>query len=97
MAYVSVAEWRPEQVTEWLKGLDNCIVSYIHWFSNNEVNGQQLLNLTPDDLTHLGVFKLGHQELILEAVQHLRNFVSIFYSYFCHLCYVINNCKLTVI
>lgn len=76
MAYVSVAEWRPEQVTEWLKGLDNSIVSYIHWFSNNEVNGQQLLNLSPDELTHLGVYKLGHQELILEAVQQLRNFVS---------------------
>ncbi|KAK6645545.1 hypothetical protein RUM43_001822 [Polyplax serrata] len=74
MAYVSVAEWRPEQVTEWLKGLDNSIVSYIHWFSNNEVNGQQLLNLSPDELTHLGVYKLGHQELILEAVQQLRNF-----------------------
>lgn len=77
MAYVSVAEWRPEQVTEWLKGLDNSIVSYIHSFSNNEVNGQQLLNLTSDELTHLGVEKLGHQELILEAVQHLRNFVSV--------------------
>lgn len=76
MAYISVTEWRPEQVTEWLKGVDNSIVPYLHWFSNNEVDGQQLLNLSPDELTHLGVLKLGHQEIILEAVQHLRNFVS---------------------
>ncbi|KAL0270564.1 UNVERIFIED_CONTAM: hypothetical protein PYX00_007933 [Menopon gallinae] len=74
MAYVSVSEWRPEQVTEWLKGLDVCVTPYLHWFSNNEVNGQQLLNLSPDELTHLGVLKIGHQELILDAVEHLRNF-----------------------
>ncbi|XP_023711372.1 uncharacterized protein LOC111866550 isoform X3 [Cryptotermes secundus] len=74
MAYVNVAEWKPEQVTEWLKGLDNAILLYVHSFLNNEVNGQQLLNLRPDDLDHLGVHKLGHQELILEAVEHLRNF-----------------------
>nr|CAD7262940.1 unnamed protein product [Timema shepardi] len=55
-------------------GLDNAVLVYIHSFLNNEVNGQQLLNLRPDDLNHLGVHKLGHQELILEAVEHLRNF-----------------------
>ncbi|XP_049794761.1 uncharacterized protein LOC126204418 isoform X4 [Schistocerca nitens] len=74
MAYVNVAEWKPEQVTEWLKGLDNAVLPYIHSFLNNEVSGQQLLNLRPDDLDHLGVYKLGHQELILEAVEHLRDF-----------------------
>lgn len=46
-------------------------------FLNNEVKGHQLLNLRSDDLEHLGVYTLGHQELILEAVEHLRNFVSI--------------------
>ncbi|XP_054264542.1 uncharacterized protein LOC128987620 isoform X2 [Macrosteles quadrilineatus] len=74
MAYVNVAEWKPDQVTDWLKGLDSVIVPYIHSFLNNQVNGQQLLNLGPDDLEHFGVFKLGHQELILEAVELLRNF-----------------------
>ncbi|XP_071442402.1 uncharacterized protein cnk [Hetaerina americana] len=74
MAYVNVAEWKPEQVTEWLKGLDNVILPYIHAFLNNEVSGQQLLNLQPDDLENLGVLKLGHQELILEAVEYLQNF-----------------------
>lgn len=52
------------------------MVPYIHSFLNNQINGQQVLNLGPDDLDHLGVYKLGHQELILEAVEYLRNFVS---------------------
>lgn len=41
---------------------------------NHSVNGQQLLSLRPEDLEHLGVLKLGHQEIILEAVEFLRNF-----------------------
>jgi len=60
-----------------VSGLDNAILPYLHLFITNEVNGQQLLNVQPDDLDHWGVKKLGHQEIILEAVEHLRNFVSI--------------------
>ncbi|OXU26706.1 hypothetical protein TSAR_000117 [Trichomalopsis sarcophagae] len=74
MAYVNVAEWKTDQVCEWLKGLDNSALPYVHSFMNHNVNGQQLLNLRPEDLEHLGVFKLGHQEIILEAVEYLRNF-----------------------
>jgi len=59
-----------------VKGLDFCLLQYLHWFSNNEINGKQLLNLTPDDLEHLGVSKIGHQEIILEGVERLRCFVS---------------------
>ena len=55
-------------------GLDNSVLPYVHSFSNHNVNGQQLLNLRPEDLDHLGVSKLGHQEIILEAVEYLRNF-----------------------
>ncbi|KAG9431077.1 hypothetical protein HZU67_07051 [Apis mellifera carnica] len=74
MAYVNVAEWKTEQVCEWLKGLDNSVLPYVHSFTNHAVNGQQLLSLRPEDLEHLGVLKLGHQEIILEAVEYLRNF-----------------------
>ncbi|CAK9807188.1 Connector enhancer of kinase suppressor of ras 3 [Anthophora plagiata] len=74
MAYVNVAEWKTEQVCEWLKGLDNSVLPYVHSFTNHCVNGQQLLSLRPEDLEHLGVLKLGHQEIILEAVEYLRNF-----------------------
>lgn len=50
------------------------MLPYVHSFTNNTVNGQQLLNLRPEDLEQLGVLKLGHQEIILEAVEYLRNF-----------------------
>lgn len=55
-------------------GLDNSILPYVHSFMNHSVNGQQLLSLRPEDLEYLGVLKLGHQEIILEAVEYLRNF-----------------------
>lgn len=74
MAYVNVAEWKPDQVTEWLKGLDSSILIYLPLFLNNGVNGQQLLNVRSEDLDNLGIKRIGHQELILEAVEHLRNF-----------------------
>lgn len=60
-----------------VSGLDNVILPYVNSFLNNEVKGHQLLCLRSDDLEHLGVYTLGHQELILEAVEQLRNFVSI--------------------
>ncbi|XP_023021826.2 connector enhancer of ksr [Leptinotarsa decemlineata] len=74
MAYVNVKDWSVDQVTDWLKGLDNVILQYNSSFLNNGVTGHQLLNLRADDLEHLGVKMLGHQEIILEAVEHLRNF-----------------------
>ncbi|KAL1131482.1 hypothetical protein AAG570_011099 [Ranatra chinensis] len=73
MAYVNVAGWKLDQVTDWLKGLDNAISPYIQSFLNNHVTGQQILSFRPDDLEHLGIFKIGHQEIILEGVEHLRN------------------------
>lgn len=60
----------------WIAGLDSVILQYNTSFLNNGVSGHQLLNLRADDLEHLGVKMLGHQEIILEAVEHLRNFVS---------------------
>lgn len=73
MAYVNVKDWSVEQVTEWLKGLDNSISHYTQSFLNNGVNGQQLLNIRLDDLEHLGVKILGHQEIIIESIVQLRN------------------------
>jgi connector enhancer of kinase suppressor of Ras 2 len=74
MAYVNVMEWKAEQVAEWLRGLDDVVYPYAHFFLNNDVTGQGLLNLTVDDLYKLHVEKLGHQEIILESLDLLRNF-----------------------
>ncbi|XP_060838603.1 uncharacterized protein LOC132920327 [Rhopalosiphum padi] len=74
MAYVNVADWKSDQVADWLKGLDSVIIPYIKYFIDTDVNGQKLLDMQPNDLDKIGVQKIGHQELILEAVDLLRNF-----------------------
>lgn len=48
--------------------------TYIKSFTNNEVRGQQLLNIRPYELEQLSMHSIGHQEIVLEAVEHLRNF-----------------------
>ena len=48
---------------------------YIQSFANNQVCGRQLLNIRPYELEQLGIYIISHQEIILEAVDHLKNFV----------------------
>lgn len=74
MAYINVVEWTTDQVTDWLKGLDDSMEHYIRSFTNNEVGGRQLLNIRPYELEQLGMYSIGHQEIVLEAVENLRNF-----------------------
>ncbi|XP_011702468.1 PREDICTED: connector enhancer of kinase suppressor of ras 3-like [Wasmannia auropunctata] len=74
MAYVNVSEWKADQVCEWLRGLDSTIHPYIHSFLNHDINGQHLLIIQSPDLERLGVMKIGHQEIILGALEYLRNF-----------------------
>ncbi|UXI22133.1 hypothetical protein NH340_JMT08076 [Sarcoptes scabiei] len=73
MAYVNVAEWTPQHVGDWLYGLDDSILPYVQFFVTNQINGCRLLLLTAQDLIHLNIHKIGHQEIILEAVELLRN------------------------
>uniref|UniRef100_A0A1I8P3Q7 Connector enhancer of kinase suppressor of ras n=1 Tax=Stomoxys calcitrans TaxID=35570 RepID=A0A1I8P3Q7_STOCA len=74
MAYINVAEWSPDQVTDWIKGLDDSMYTYVYSFINNGVGGHQLLNIRPYELEQLGMISIGHQEIVLEAVENLRNF-----------------------
>ncbi|XP_035912978.1 uncharacterized protein LOC118512533 [Anopheles stephensi] len=74
MAYINVAEWSPDMVTDWLKGLDNSMYHYVQSFTNNGVGGKQLLNIRPYELEQLGMHVIGHQEIVLEAVENLKNF-----------------------
>ncbi|CAG2112767.1 unnamed protein product [Medioppia subpectinata] len=73
MAFINVAEWTAVNTTDWLKGLDDCILPYVQFFLNNNINGCRLLLLSCDDLNHLNVRKVGHQELILDAVDLLKH------------------------
>uniref|UniRef100_A0A3B5L6A0 Connector enhancer of kinase suppressor of Ras 1 n=1 Tax=Xiphophorus couchianus TaxID=32473 RepID=A0A3B5L6A0_9TELE len=63
-----IAAWSEERVTKWLQ-LDAPTDQY--QVSEWHLSGLDLLQLTSQDLEALGVQKIGHQELILEAVEKL--------------------------
>lgn len=48
-------------------------------FSKHEIGGRSLLSIRPYELEDLGMQKIGHQEIVLEAVESLRHFVSCCY------------------
>uniref|UniRef100_A0A8D3BD95 Connector enhancer of kinase suppressor of Ras 1 n=1 Tax=Scophthalmus maximus TaxID=52904 RepID=A0A8D3BD95_SCOMX len=64
-----ITSWSEERVGEWLQGLDAPLHQYP--VSEWQLTGVDLLQLTSQDLEKLGVHKIGHQELILEAVEKL--------------------------
>ncbi|XP_067470893.1 LOW QUALITY PROTEIN: connector enhancer of kinase suppressor of ras 1 [Thunnus thynnus] len=64
-----ITSWSEERVCEWLQGLDAPLHQYP--VSEWQLSGLDLLQLTSQDLEKLGVHKIGHQELILEAVEKL--------------------------
>ncbi|XP_040916570.1 connector enhancer of kinase suppressor of ras 1 [Toxotes jaculatrix] len=64
-----ITSWSEERVSEWLQGLDAPLHQYP--VSEWHLSGLDLLQLTSQDLEKLGVYKIGHQELILEAVEKL--------------------------
>ncbi|XP_036006277.1 connector enhancer of kinase suppressor of ras 1 isoform X2 [Fundulus heteroclitus] len=64
-----IAAWSEERVAKWLQGLDAPTDQY--QVSEWHLSGLDLLQLTAQDLEDLGVQKIGHQELILEAVEKL--------------------------
>ncbi|KAF7244922.1 Connector enhancer of kinase suppressor of ras 2 [Varanus komodoensis] len=51
--------------------LDDCLQQYIKNFEREKISGEQLLHITHQELEELGVTRIGHQELILEAVDLL--------------------------
>lgn len=57
-------------------GLDDCLQQYIKNFEREKIGGDQLLRITHQELEDLGVTRIGHQELILEAVDLLCALVS---------------------
>lgn len=56
-----------------LTGLDDFLLPYAHFFLEHQINGCRLLMLLPEDLEKLNITKIGHQELILDAIDHLRH------------------------
>uniref|UniRef100_A0A3Q2YZ09 Connector enhancer of kinase suppressor of Ras 1 n=1 Tax=Hippocampus comes TaxID=109280 RepID=A0A3Q2YZ09_HIPCM len=68
-----ITAWSEETVCQWLQ-LDAPLHRYA--LSEWHLSGLDLLQLTSEDLERLGVSKIGHQELILEAVEKLCSLQS---------------------
>ncbi|XP_042598875.1 connector enhancer of kinase suppressor of ras 3-like isoform X2 [Cyprinus carpio] len=66
-----VTRWTPKQVVDWMGGLDDSLQQYVHNFEREKINGEQLLRISHQDLEELGIARIGHQELVLEAVDLL--------------------------
>ncbi|KAI1895841.1 hypothetical protein AGOR_G00110920 [Albula goreensis] len=66
-----ITKWSPKQVVDWMKGLDDSLQQYVQNFEREKIDGEQLLKISHQDLEELGVAKIGHQELVLEAVDLL--------------------------
>ncbi|XP_058239247.1 connector enhancer of kinase suppressor of ras 2 isoform X2 [Hemibagrus wyckioides] len=66
-----ISKWSPKQVLQWMRGLDDCLLQYVRVFERERISGEQLLHITHQELEELGVTRIGHQELILEAVDLL--------------------------
>ncbi|KAF5894163.1 connector enhancer of kinase suppressor of ras 3-like, partial [Clarias magur] len=66
-----ITKWTPTQVVDWMRGLDDSLQHYVPNFEKKKIDGQQLLKISHQDLEELAVSRVGHQELILEAVDLL--------------------------
>ncbi|CAJ1077681.1 connector enhancer of kinase suppressor of ras 3-like [Xyrichtys novacula] len=67
----AVSKWSPQQVVEWMRGLDDSLQQYITSFQRQQVDGERLLRMSHQELLSLGVTRVGHQELMQEAVDLL--------------------------
>ncbi|XP_067167628.1 connector enhancer of kinase suppressor of ras 1 isoform X3 [Apteryx mantelli] len=65
-----VGAWSPAQAAAWLRGLDAAVQGYP--FEAWGLPGAAVLRLSAGALEALGVRRVGHQELLLEAVEQLR-------------------------
>lgn len=58
-------------------GLDDSLQQYTPSFQRQQVDGDKLLKMSHEDLLSLGVLRVGHQELLLEACDLLCALVSV--------------------
>uniref|UniRef100_A0A8C3XNC6 Connector enhancer of kinase suppressor of Ras 1 n=1 Tax=Chelydra serpentina TaxID=8475 RepID=A0A8C3XNC6_CHESE len=69
-----IGAWSPGKVAQWLRGLDKALQQYP--FEAWSLTGNDLLQLSYRRLEELGLRRVGHQELLLEAVEQLCVLVS---------------------
>ena len=72
---LSIPNLRKFKQWNFLLGLDDNLLPYIHNIVECGINGHRLLSATVEDLQCFQIDKLGHQEIFMSAVDLLREFV----------------------
>ena len=67
----SISNWSCTDVCDWLT--ENGYEQYATSFQENEIEGDHLTKLTREDLTELGVTKLGHKIGILKLIDIVKS------------------------
>lgn len=62
-------------------GLDSSVAGYADCFALAGITGRRLLTSTNEDLEHIGVIKLGHQEILLQSIALLQTLVRLFHGW----------------
>ncbi|XP_064405032.1 connector enhancer of kinase suppressor of ras 2-like isoform X2 [Halichondria panicea] len=74
--YKQVSTWDTDEVIAWIRGLDQTLEEHTHQLLAHCICGHDLLKLSQQQLEYLKVSQLGHQELLLEAVEQLSTLES---------------------
>lgn len=71
-----VRRWSPIDVANWMAGagFDDDIIEK---FVINDISGQVLLSLQPEDLKELEIHSFGKRHQVMSSIQHLRDSVSL--------------------
>lgn len=62
--------WSVVDVAAWLNSIS--MAQYASAFSQNEITGPILLDLSLEDLDYMGITILGHRKTILNGIEELR-------------------------
>ncbi|XP_072178158.1 connector enhancer of kinase suppressor of ras 2-like [Diadema setosum] len=71
--FINIPHWSAKDVADWMKGLDSVLHPYIKTVLTRKVTGDRLLLMTAQDLEELDIEKVGHQEIMLDAINLLCN------------------------
>ena len=67
---LNIRNWTPSEVAVWMNALE---LPCIHVFKENEISGQDLLELTHAEMDEMGILQ-AHQKRIIEGLKRLREF-----------------------
>jgi hypothetical protein len=67
---LAAESWTIDDVLDWLKFMK--LEQYVQIFSDNQIDGSILLDLTLEDLDYLEVTILGHRKTLLRGINDLK-------------------------